>query len=68
MRIGIDVRFLAQPGSGVHRYVVNLLEWLPRVAPEHEYFLYVHAAAPWHNPRAPLHWRPVAQPAAEPAR
>lgn len=40
MRIGLDARFLAQPGSGVNRYLVNLLHWLPRLAPQHHYFLY----------------------------
>ena len=44
MRVGLDARFLAQPGSGVHRYVANLLLWLPEVAPEHEYFVYYCAS------------------------
>ena len=67
MRIGLDARFLAQPGSGVHRYLVNSLSWLPRVAPEHEFFVYGCGANPVGLPAAlssRIHPRPILGPPA----
>ena len=62
MRIGLDVRFLAQPGSGVYRYITHLLHWLPRVAPEHDYFLYGHAGVPMPAASAALQHRFIGGP------
>ncbi len=65
MRVGLDARFLAQPGSGVHRYLVNLLFWLPQVAPEHEYFVYYYASLKAGLPAnlpGRLHLKPIAGP------
>ncbi|MFH1033862.1 MAG: glycosyltransferase family 1 protein [Pseudomonadota bacterium] len=39
MRVAIDVRTVTQARSGVGNYVLNLLEALRQVAPEHEFFL-----------------------------
>lgn len=41
MRIGIDARPLSvQPRTGIGNYVFELLEQLPQLGPEHDYFLY----------------------------
>ena len=40
MRIGIDARPLSKQRTGIGNYVQGLVELLPRVAPQHEYFLY----------------------------
>ena len=39
MRIAIDIRTVTPVRSGVGNYVLNLLEALRRVAPQHQYFL-----------------------------
>jgi glycosyltransferase involved in cell wall biosynthesis len=40
MRIGIDARPLSKQRTGIGNYVHGLVELLPRVAPQHDYFLY----------------------------
>ena len=40
MRIGIDARPLCKQRTGIGNYVQGLVELLPRVAPQHEYYLY----------------------------
>jgi len=40
MRIGIDARPLSRQRTGIGNYVKGLVELLPRLAPEHSYFLY----------------------------
>jgi glycosyltransferase involved in cell wall biosynthesis len=40
MRIGIDARPLSKQRTGVGNYVHGLVELLPQVAPQHDYFLY----------------------------
>lgn len=43
MRIGINALYLLPGGvGGTETYLRELLEWMPRVAPEHEYFLIVN--------------------------
>jgi glycosyltransferase involved in cell wall biosynthesis len=43
MRIGIDARPLSRQRMGIENYVHGLVQLLPQVAPEHEYFLYSNA-------------------------
>jgi glycosyltransferase involved in cell wall biosynthesis len=40
MRIGIDARPLNKQRTGIGNYIQGLVELLPRVAPQHDYFLY----------------------------
>jgi len=40
MRIGIDARPLSKQRTGIGNYVQGLVELLPQVAPQHDYFLY----------------------------
>jgi len=40
MRIGIDAKYLSRRRTGIGNYVQGLVELLPEVAPQHEYFLY----------------------------
>jgi glycosyltransferase involved in cell wall biosynthesis len=40
MRIGIDARPLSKQRTGIGNYVQGLVELLPEVAPQHDYFLY----------------------------
>jgi len=40
MRIGIDARPLSKQRTGVGNYVQGLVELLPKIAPQHDYFLY----------------------------
>jgi glycosyltransferase involved in cell wall biosynthesis len=40
VRIGIDAVPLKRQRTGIGNYIYNLVELLPQVAPEHEYFLY----------------------------
>lgn len=40
MRIGIDARPLSKQRTGIGNYVHGLVEWLPRMAPQHDYLLY----------------------------
>ncbi len=43
MRIGINALYLLPGGvGGTEIYLRELLEWMPRIAPEHEYFLFVN--------------------------
>lgn len=43
MRIGINALYLLPGGvGGTETYLRELLEWMPRVAPEHEFFLIVN--------------------------
>ena len=44
MRIGIDARPLSLRRAGVGNYVYGLVEQLPCLAPEHDYFLYANRA------------------------
>jgi hypothetical protein len=47
MRIGFDIRYLSHGlTGGVRTYVHHLAQWLPRVAPEWEWFYYADAKAP----------------------
>ena len=45
MRIGIDVVPLWRQRTGIGNYIHNLVELLPQVAPQHEYFLYSNRRA-----------------------
>jgi glycosyltransferase involved in cell wall biosynthesis len=40
MRIGIDARPLSKQRTGIGNYVQGLVELLPELGPQHEYFLY----------------------------
>jgi glycosyltransferase involved in cell wall biosynthesis len=40
MRIGIEVCPLSKQLTGIGNYIRGLVEWFPRVAPQHDYFLY----------------------------
>ncbi len=40
MRIGIDARPLTMRRTGIGNYVHGLVQLLPQIAPEHDYFLY----------------------------
>lgn len=40
MRIGIDARALSRLRTGIGNYVYGLVQRLPQIAPEHDYFLY----------------------------
>ncbi len=40
MRIGIDARALTRRRSGIGNYIQGLVELLPRIAPQNDYFLY----------------------------
>jgi glycosyltransferase involved in cell wall biosynthesis len=40
MRIGIDARPLSKQRTGIGNYIHGLVELLPQVAPQHDYFLY----------------------------
>lgn len=40
MRIGIDARSLRCPRTGIGNYIHGIVQMLPQIAPEHEYFLY----------------------------
>ena len=42
MRIGIDARPLTIQRAGIGNYVHGLVQLLPKIAPEHEYFLYAN--------------------------
>ncbi len=46
MRIGIDARISRGWQTGVGRYTLSLLEWLPGLAAEHEFVLITSPAAP----------------------
>ena len=40
MQIAVEARYLAGNRTGVGRYLLNLLRFLPQLSNEHEYFLY----------------------------
>ena len=44
MKIGIDALALRGPRTGIGNYVHGLLQWIPEIAPQHEYFLYSNKA------------------------
>jgi glycosyltransferase involved in cell wall biosynthesis len=48
VRIGFDARYLSHAlTSGVRSYVYHLAKELPRVAPQHEFYFYADAKAPF---------------------
>ena len=48
MRIGFDARYLSHAlTGGVRTYVYHLAKELPRIAPEHEFYFYADAKAPF---------------------
>ena len=48
MRIGLDVRYLSHAlTGGVRTYVYHLAKELPRLAPQHEFYFYADAKAPF---------------------
>jgi len=48
MRIGLDARYLSHGlTGGVRTYVYHLAKELPRLAPEHEFYFYADAKAPF---------------------
>jgi glycosyltransferase involved in cell wall biosynthesis len=53
MRIGVDARPLTLQRAGVGNYVYNLVEQLPRLAPEHDFYLYANRelSSPVSGPR-----------------
>ncbi len=53
MRIGIDAHILGKNKGGVERYIKNLVDLLPRVAPCNEYVFFVgkHWKCPDHSPQ-----------------
>jgi glycosyltransferase involved in cell wall biosynthesis len=40
MKIGIDALPLRGPRTGIGNYIESLVQWIPEIAPQHEYFLY----------------------------
>jgi glycosyltransferase involved in cell wall biosynthesis len=57
MRIGIDARPLSRRRSGIGNYVQCLVELLPRIAPQHEYFLYSNRPFDLSIPEGVVHER-----------
>jgi glycosyltransferase involved in cell wall biosynthesis len=58
VRIAIDARYISHGlTGGVRTYVYHLLKELPRLAPEHEFFLYADAKAPFELPSLPSNVR-----------
>src|SRR5262249_21150485 len=57
MRIGIDARPLTRRRSGIGNYIHGLVELLPRIAPENDYFLYSNRPFDWSIPRRAIHER-----------
>ena len=57
MRIGIDARPLSRQRTGIGNYVQGLVELLPQVAPQHEYFLYANREIDSLFPKGPFHQR-----------
>jgi glycosyltransferase involved in cell wall biosynthesis len=57
MRIGIDARPLSKRRAGVGNYVLGLVKMLPRLAPQHEYFLYSNKPFNVQLPEGTLHQR-----------
>jgi glycosyltransferase involved in cell wall biosynthesis len=57
MRIGIDARPLCKRRAGVGNYVLGLVKMLPRLAPQHEYFLYSNKPFNVQLPEGTLHQR-----------
>lgn len=57
MRIGIDARPLSRQRTGIGNYVRGLVELLPQVAPQHEYFLYSNREIDLVPPTSAVHQR-----------
>src|SRR6266566_6682136 len=57
MRIGIDARPLNTRRTGIGNYVQELVELLPRVAPQHEYLLYSNRELASPFPKGVFHER-----------
>ena len=57
MKIGIDARPLSGLRTGIGNYVRHLVELLPQVAPQHEYFLYSNREIDLSAPTSALHLR-----------
>jgi glycosyltransferase involved in cell wall biosynthesis len=57
MRIGIDARPLSKQRTGIGNYVLGLAELLPRVAPQHDYFLYSNRSIDLPSPAGAFHQR-----------
>jgi glycosyltransferase involved in cell wall biosynthesis len=55
MRIGIDARPLSKQRTGVGNYVKGLVDLLPSIAPQHEYFLYSNRSIDLPIPDEALH-------------
>jgi glycosyltransferase involved in cell wall biosynthesis len=54
MRIGVDARYLSHGlTGGVRTYVYHLAKELPRLAPQHEFYFYADAKAPFELPNLP---------------
>jgi glycosyltransferase involved in cell wall biosynthesis len=54
MRIGLDVRYISHALiGGVRTYVYHLARELPRCAPQHEFFFYADAKAPFELTQLP---------------
>jgi len=49
VRIGIDIVPLWRQRTGIGNYIHNLVELLPQVAPQHEYFLYSNRRTSFHS-------------------
>lgn len=57
MRIGIDARPLSKQRTGIGNYVQGLVDLLPQVAPQHEYFLYSNRGIDSRFPEGRYHHR-----------
>jgi glycosyltransferase involved in cell wall biosynthesis len=57
MRIGIDARPLSKQRTGIENYVRGLVEFLPRVAPQHDYILYSNREIELPLPAGAFHQR-----------
>jgi len=57
MRIGIDALPLSRQRTGIGNYVQGLVEALPRLAPQHEYFLYANKEVGLNLPEGCVHER-----------
>jgi glycosyltransferase involved in cell wall biosynthesis len=54
MRIGFDARYLSHGlTGGVRTYVYHLAKELPRLAPQHQFYFYADAKAPFELPNLP---------------
>jgi glycosyltransferase involved in cell wall biosynthesis len=57
MRIGIDARPFTKHRTGIGNYILGLVELLPRLAPQHEYFLYSNRPIDLPSPDGAFHQR-----------